>query len=66
MWLRPLFITLVARVSFGACLDDCRRSLRLDPEWTSPTPRPKSPLKGGSPSIVQEIASFGVIHGSEI
>ena len=62
----PLFIALVARVSFGACLDDCHRSLRLDLEQTSPTPRPKSPLKGGSPSIIREIVSFGVVRGSEI
>jgi hypothetical protein len=60
------FIMLFVRVFFGACLGDSHGSLRLGLEQTSPTPKPKSLLKGESPSIALGIASVGVIHRSKI
>ena len=47
-----LFIIPFAQVSIGACLGGFRRSLQSGPKQTSLTPKPKSLLKGGSPSIV--------------
>ena len=61
-----LLITLFAQVFFGAYLDDFHRSLQSGLEWTSPTPKPKSLLKGESPSIALGIANVGVVHGNEI
>ena len=59
-----LFITLFARVSFGAYLDGFRRSLQSGLERTSPTLEPKSLPTGEIPSIVQGIGGFNVFHGS--
>ena len=64
-WLDSSFIKLFAQVFFGAYLDDFHRSLQLGLERTSPTPKPKSLLKGESPSIVLGTASFGIVRGSE-
>ena len=60
------FIMLFARVFFRACLGGFHRSLQSGLERTSPTLKPKSLLKGESPSIIRGIADFGISHGSAI
>jgi hypothetical protein len=59
------FIMLFTRVSFWAYSGVFHRSLRLDLEQTSPTPKPKSLLKGEILSIAQGTEGFGVFHGSK-
>ena len=61
-----LFITLFARVSFGAYLDGFRRSLQSGLERTSPTLEPKSLLTGGIPSTALGTGDFDVSRGSAI
>ena len=61
-----LLIELFVRAFFRAYLDGFHRSLLSDLERTSPTPKPKSHLKGENPSIAPGTANSCVVRGSEI
>ena len=59
------FIFFIAQAFIAACSGDSHKSQQLDPERTSPTPRPKSLLKEGILSIAPGTVDFNVSHGSK-